>query len=84
MRLFFFATDTRQHSCSKDEHIPSLLGRACIFYQKNNFVEALKLYKKVLLLNPLAPACVRLGLALCFYRLNSPDVRFVVPVVFSF
>lgn len=54
--------------------MPSLLGRACILYQKNNFVEALKLYKKVLLVNPLAPASVRLGLALCFYRLNSPDV----------
>ena len=52
-----------------------MLGRAQIFFQKSNYTEALKLYKKVLQINPAAPANVRLGFAQCFYQLNRADVR---------
>jgi RNA polymerase-associated protein CTR9 len=70
-----YLTPTTFVRVRNEDHIPSLLGRAQIFYQKNNFAEALKLYKKVLQINPSAPANVRLGFAHCFYQLNRLDVR---------
>lgn len=56
------------------DNIPSLLGRACIEFNKKELEGkriALQLYKKALSLNPRCPADVRLGIGHCFYRLNN-------------
>lgn len=42
-------------------NIPSLLGKACIAYNKKDFRGALAFYKKALRTNPNCPAAVRLG-----------------------
>lgn len=48
-------------------NIPSLLGKACIAYNKKDFRGALAFYKKALRTNPNCPAAVRLGMILCMY-----------------
>ena len=63
-------------------NIPSLLGKACIAYNKKDFRSALTHYKKALRINPACPAAVRLGMGHCFMKLNKPDkARSVTPVV---
>lgn len=42
-------------------NIPSLLGKACIAYNKKDYRGALAFYKKALRTNPNCPAAVRLG-----------------------
>ena len=54
-------------------NIPSLLGKACIAYNKKDFRSALTHYKKALRINPACPAAVRLGMGHCFMKLNKPD-----------
>ncbi|CBY09563.1 unnamed protein product [Oikopleura dioica] len=51
--------------------IPALLGKACIAFNKRDFKGALGHYKKCLRLNPGCPADIRLGMGLCFYRMNK-------------
>ena len=46
-------------------NIPSLLGKACIAYNKKDYKLALTYYKKALRTNPGCPANVRYGLGLC-------------------
>ena len=46
-------------------NIPSLLGKACIAYNKKEYRIALTYYKKALRTNPGCPADVRYGLGLC-------------------
>lgn len=46
---------------SSPNNIPSLLGKACIAYNKKDFRGALAFYKKALRTNPNCPAAVRLG-----------------------
>lgn len=53
------------------DHVPSLLGQACVLFNKGKFQEALNTYKRVLRLHPGAPASVRLGIGLCHYRLQG-------------
>uniref|UniRef100_A0A2R5LJB8 Putative rna polymerase-associated protein ctr9 n=1 Tax=Ornithodoros turicata TaxID=34597 RepID=A0A2R5LJB8_9ACAR len=53
--------------------IPSLLGKACIAFNKKDYRGALAFYKKALRTNPNCPAEVRLGMAHCFYRLNKQE-----------
>ena len=48
-------------------NIPSLLGKACIAYNKKDYKLALTYYKKALRTNPGCPANVRYGLGLCKY-----------------
>jgi len=52
-------------------NIPSLLGKACIAYNKKDYRGALAFYKKALRTNPNCPASVRLGLGLCFLKLGN-------------
>lgn len=46
-------------------NIPSLLGKACIAYNRKDYRGALAFYKKALRTNPNCPAAVRLG-QFCF------------------
>ena len=46
-------------------NIPSLLGKACIAYNKKDYKLALTFYKKALRTSPNCPANVRYGLGLC-------------------
>jgi len=69
---FNFVLQQQQQS-GEPENVPSLLGRACIEFNKkeaNGKRNALALYKKALQVCPNCPADVRLGLAICFYKLN--------------
>lgn len=52
-------------------NIPSLLGKACIAYNKKEYRIALTYYKKALRTNPGCPADVRYGLGLCFFKLGN-------------
>ena len=54
-------------------NIPSLLGKACIAFNKKDYRGALAYYKKALRTNPSCPASVRLGMAHCFVKLNKLD-----------
>ncbi|KAK9885237.1 hypothetical protein WA026_010740, partial [Henosepilachna vigintioctopunctata] len=54
-------------------NIPSLLGKACIAYNKKDFRAALAFYKKALRTNPNCPAAVRLGMGHCFMKLGNQD-----------
>ncbi len=54
-------------------NIPSLLGKACIAFNKKDYRGALAYYKKALRTNPSCPASVRLGMAHCFAKLNKLD-----------
>ena len=57
-------------------NIPSLLGKACIAFNKKDFRGALAYYKKALRTNPKCPASVRLGMGHCFVKLNRlPKAR---------
>ncbi|XP_068973441.1 RNA polymerase-associated protein CTR9 homolog [Bombus flavifrons] len=52
-------------------NIPSLLGKACIAFNKKEYRGALAFYKKALRINPNCPAAVRLGMGHCFMKLNN-------------
>lgn len=52
-------------------NIPSLLGKACIAYNKKDFRGALAFYKKALRTNPSCPAAVRLGNILLLNCVNK-------------
>uniref|UniRef100_A0A0K2UHC9 Uncharacterized protein n=1 Tax=Lepeophtheirus salmonis TaxID=72036 RepID=A0A0K2UHC9_LEPSM len=52
-------------------NIPSLLGKACIAYNKKDYKGALAFYKKALRTNPNCPASVRLGMGHCFLKLGN-------------
>ncbi|KYM99351.1 RNA polymerase-associated protein CTR9 like protein [Cyphomyrmex costatus] len=54
-------------------NIPSLLGKACIAFNKKNYRGALAFYKKALRTNPNCPAAVRLGMGHCFMKLNNQE-----------
>ena len=49
-------------------NIPSLLGKACIAFNKKDYKFALSLYKKALTTKPDCPAEVRLGIGHCYYK----------------
>lgn len=53
-----------------NNNIPSLLGKACIAFNKKDYRGALAYYKKALRTNPTCPASVRLGMGHCFVKLN--------------
>ncbi|OXU31345.1 hypothetical protein TSAR_012690 [Trichomalopsis sarcophagae] len=54
-------------------NIPSLLGKACIAYNKKDYRGALTFYKKVLRINPQCPADVRVGMGHCFVKLDNRE-----------
>jgi len=56
-----------------NNNIPSLLGKACIAFNKKEYKVALAYYKKALRTNPACPASVRLGMGHCFAKLGKTD-----------
>ena len=52
-------------------NIPSLLGKACIAFNKKDYRGALAFYKKALRTNPQCPASVRQGMGHCFMKLGN-------------
>ncbi|XP_052225618.1 RNA polymerase-associated protein CTR9 homolog [Dreissena polymorpha] len=56
-----------------NNNIPSLLGKACIAFNKKEYRGALAYYKRALRTNPDCPASVRLGMGHCFIKLNKID-----------
>lgn len=54
-------------------NIPSLLGKACIAFNKKDYRCALAFYKKALRTNPNCPAAVRLGMGHCFLKMNNQE-----------
>lgn len=54
-------------------NIPSLLGKACIAFNKKDYRGALAFYKKALRTNPNCPAAVRLGMGHCFLKMSNQD-----------
>ena len=59
-------------------NIPSLLGKACIAYNKKDFKLALTFYKKALRTSPNCPAFVRYGMGLCKLTLLNPFLIFTL------
>ena len=53
--------------------IPAILGKAAVQFNRRQFGDALKSYKKVLQLNPACPPEVRIGLAHCYAKLKHVD-----------
>lgn len=54
-------------------NIPSLLGKACIAFNKKDYRGALTFYKKALRTNPNCPAAIRLGMGHCFMKMNNQE-----------
>ncbi|XP_070518234.1 RNA polymerase-associated protein CTR9 homolog [Cardiocondyla obscurior] len=54
-------------------NIPSLLGKACIAFNKKDYRGALAFYKKALRTNLKCPAAVRLGMGHCYMKLNNQE-----------
>ncbi|XP_068143351.1 RNA polymerase-associated protein CTR9 homolog [Drosophila tropicalis] len=53
-------------------NIPSLLGKACIAFNRKDYRGAMAFYKKALRTNPNCPANVRIGMAHCFLKMGNP------------
>ena len=49
-------------------NVPALMGKACIAFNKKDYKSAMAFYKKALKINPEAPASLRLGMGLCFFK----------------
>lgn len=58
---------------NEGDNIFALIGKACLFYSKGKFIDALKIYKRVMKLNPLCPPNVRFGIGLCYFKLEKID-----------
>ena len=56
-----------------NNNIPSLLGKACIAFNKKEYRGSLAYYKRALRTNPSCPASIRLGMGHCFVKLNKLD-----------
>lgn len=53
------------------DHVPSLLGQACVEFNRGQYSDSLELYKRALQVNPNCPAAVRLGIGLCRYKMGQ-------------
>ncbi|CAF0862823.1 unnamed protein product [Brachionus calyciflorus] len=62
---FNFVLSTNQYN------VAALVGKATIAFNKKDYKTSLNLYKKALKTNSNAPAGVRLGMGLCFYKLGK-------------
>lgn len=54
-------------------NIPSLLGKACIAFNRKDYRGAMAFYKKALRTNPNCPANVRIGMAHCFLKMGNAE-----------
>ncbi|CAG9321931.1 unnamed protein product [Blepharisma stoltei] len=58
------------------DNVLALLGRACILYHRESYSEALQQYAKAIRINPRIPPNVRLGLAVCHYKLGNKELAY--------
>ncbi|XP_017053773.1 RNA polymerase-associated protein CTR9 homolog [Drosophila ficusphila] len=59
---------------SKDsKNIPSLIGRGCLAFNRQDYIGSLGFFKSVLMIDPRGPADVRVGIAHCFLKLGELD-----------
>ncbi|KAH8252286.1 hypothetical protein KR038_002346, partial [Drosophila bunnanda] len=65
----YFVTDLRH----VPSHIPGLIGRGCLAYNRQDYIAALGFFKSVLMHQPRGPADVRVGIAHCFLKLGNLD-----------
>jgi len=66
------AVEYFKNTLNKDRNcVPAMLGKACVLFNKGAFAEALEVYQEVLRVCPRAPANIRLGVALCQYKLGN-------------
>lgn len=56
---------------SDPKMIPAMLGKANILFNQKKYKESLSYFKQALQLNPNCPADVRLGIGLCYYKLEN-------------
>ncbi|XP_017492305.1 PREDICTED: RNA polymerase-associated protein CTR9 homolog, partial [Rhagoletis zephyria] len=56
---------------NNNANIPTLVGKACISFNKKDYKGALTYYRRCLRNNPQCPANIRLGMGHCFYKLNQ-------------
>ncbi|KAH8309517.1 hypothetical protein KR059_011210, partial [Drosophila kikkawai] len=54
-------------------HIPALIGRGCLAYNRQDYIGALGFFKSVLMHQPRGPADVRVAIAHCFLKLGNLD-----------
>ena len=52
-------------------NIAALMGKACIAFNKKDYKNALGFYKRALRISGDAPASVRLGMGLCFFKMGK-------------
>ena len=66
------AVEYFKNTLSKDRNcVPAMLGKACVLFNKGTYSEALEVYQDILKVCPRAPANIRLGVALCQYKLGN-------------
>ncbi|XP_050382212.1 protein CTR9 homolog [Argentina anserina] len=53
------------------DNVPSLLGQACVEFNRGQYSDSLELYKRALQVNPNCPAAVRIGIGLCRYKMGQ-------------
>eukprot|EP00039_Didymoeca_costata_P007021 m.95569 g.95569 ORF g.95569 m.95569 type:complete len:1076 (-) comp13500_c0_seq2:165-3392(-) len=54
-------------------HIPALLGKACVLFNLGKYSEALDTYRRVLRVHTNCPGSVRAGIGLCLMKLKKYD-----------
>eukprot|EP00854_Cymbomonas_tetramitiformis_P013235 gene13235-15642_t len=69
-RLFDQASQRKDNG---SDSILGALGKACVLFNKNSFQASLTLYEAILKMHPGCPAVVRLGIALCHFKLKNYD-----------
>ncbi|GAV72784.1 TPR_1 domain-containing protein/TPR_11 domain-containing protein/TPR_12 domain-containing protein [Cephalotus follicularis] len=53
------------------DNVAALLGQACVEFNRGQYSDSLKLYKRALQVYPNSPGAVRLGIGLCRYKLGQ-------------
>ncbi len=56
---------------TNSNNVAALVGKACTAFNKKDYKNALNYYKRALKANPNAPASVRLGMGMCFYKMTK-------------
>ncbi|KAH8305873.1 hypothetical protein KR018_000381, partial [Drosophila ironensis] len=54
-------------------NLPSLIGRGCLAYNRQEYVASLGYFKSVLMHQPRGPVDIRVGIAHCFLKLEETD-----------
>jgi len=55
----------------KSNHIPALIGRGCLAFNRQDYIGSLGYFKSVLMTDPGGPTDVRVGIAHCFWKMGD-------------